>query len=488
MSNTHNIVQEIRPNRSSGKADTRELFTQPYGGLARRSGAGHGSWMSDVVEARPGSASWRLRLLRVFLALLLVTPVLALVLVFDISPRVADAGPPDAAAARLTGDVAARLQGLVATQAADDYISFGEAEINAVLAAAQRMRPGLFGRAMVHNDGVELDVSVGAPVLPGWLWLNLRAVLAPSENGLRIASARLGDLPVPPALADRALKFGLARVLGDPLGLQAVDSVAALRLDPPDISVVFDFDRIGREAFFARLRARALDGAGETAREQVYVQVWRFDRAVQEGRLPRSGSVLPYLTHAVRTASRQTDTDAREAIRGALYALALYCGDPGFGDQIGVTLRPELPGRANGCEGTRLRGRDDLKRHFVISAGLYAATAGDSAFGMGELKELLDSNDGGSGFSFADMAADVAGVRFAQALLDSGRDAWPDLLSAIDNDADLLPSLDGLPEGLSEAEFRAAYRDVDSAEYAAMVEEIRRRVDVLPFYSVAVGN
>jgi hypothetical protein len=444
--------------------------------------------MSDVVEARPASRSSRRRLVRVLLALLLLTPVLLLVLVFDVNPRVADAGPPDAAAARLTGDVAARLQTLVATQAADDRVAFSEAEINAVLAAAQRMRPGLFGRAVVRTDGVALDVSVGAPVLPAWLWLNLRTVLAPSEDGLRIASARVGDLPVPRVLADRALRLGLARLLGDPLGPQAVDSVAALRLDPPDISVVFDFDPIGRESFFERLRTRALDGAGETAREQVYVQLWRLDRAVRESRLPHNGSVLPYLKHAVRTATRQTDTDEREAIRGALYALALYCGDSGFGDQIGVTLRSELQGRGNGCEGTRLGGRDDLKRHFVISAGLYAATAGDSAFGMGELKELLDSNDGGSGFSFADMAADVAGVRFAQTLLATGRDAWPGLLSEINDDADLLPSLDGLPEGLSEAEFRAAYRDVDSAEYAAMVDEIRRRVEALPFYAGALGH
>jgi hypothetical protein len=401
---------------------------------------------------------------------------------------VADAGPPDAIAARRTGDVAARLQALVATQAADGQITFSQDEVRAVLAAAQRMRPGVLGQAQVAADGVRLTMSAGAPILPAGLWLNLHTRVAPSEDGLRIVSTRVGRLPVPPALAAYALRYGLTRLLGDPLGAQAFESVAAVRLDPPTVSVVFDFDSVERESFFEGLRQRALEGAGQAAREHVYLQLWRLDRAVQEHRLPRTGSVLPYLKRSVRIATQQADTEDREAMRGALYALALYCGDPDFGNQVGVTLRTELQGRANGCGGTGLSGRDDLKRHFVISAGLYAATADESAFGMGELKELLDSNEGGSGFSFADMAADFAGVRFAQTFLAAPREAWPGLLSLLDDDADVMPSLEGLPEGLSDAEFRAVYRDVNSNEYTETVDEIRRRVDALPFYSGATTN
>ena len=122
----------------------------------------------------------------------------------------------------------------------------------------------------------------------------------------------------------------------------------------------------------------------------------------------------------------------------------------------------------------------------MISAGLYAATSGKAAFGMGELKELLDSNAGGSGFSFDDMAVDLAGVRFAEALLAAPRADWPAMVARIGDDGTLVPSLDGLPSGLSEAEFRRRYGDVDSPAYAELVRELRRRVDALPFYAGAL--
>src|SRR5690606_7259161 len=104
-----------------------------------------------------------------------------------------------------------------------------------------------------------------------------------------------------------------------------------------------------------------------------------------------------------------------------------------------------------------LGGRDDLRRHFVVSAGLDAATVGTAAFGMGELKELIDSNPGGSGFSFDDMAADAAGVRFARTFLAAPPGEWARLAARIAEEDAVLPSLAGLPSGLSADEFRDRY-------------------------------
>ncbi len=425
--------------------------------------------------------------LAVPLALALLAAVLAAVLVLDVRPRIAAPGPPDARAASHTRDVAESLRTLVATGGGDGRWSATEAEVNAVLAAAQRLVPGSLGVARVTGDAVTLDLAVGPPRLPPGLWVNLRLAVAASDHGLELASARVGRLPIPPALAREVLRRALDRKLGDGLGTAALASVAAVRLDPPRATVVFDFDAVGGAAFFERLRARALDVAGTTAREQVYVQLWHLDKAVGRRALPRDGSVLPYLGSAVRTAARlaaRDGADPHEEMRAALYALALYCGDPDFGDQIGVTMKAAMQGRGNGCAGTTLGGRDDLKRHFVISAGLEAATASGAAFGMGELKELLDSNDGGSGFSFRDMVADAAGVRFARALLAAPPERWKPMLAGLERGEDaILPALDDLPEHLSEAEFRARFHDVDSARYAAIVAEIDARVAALPFFA-----
>ena len=64
-----------------------------------------------------------------------------------------------------------------------------------------------------------------------------------------------------------------------------------------------------------------------------------------------------------------------------------------------------------------VQGRHDLCQHFVVSAALTAMLGAKNAESAGILKEMLDARDGGSGFSFNDLSADLAGVAFAQQLL-----------------------------------------------------------------------
>jgi hypothetical protein len=435
--------------------------------------------MSDTAVPRSQSPLRRAR----WVLLLLLVPLVLGALAIDTRPRVANPGPPDTVAAERTLAVAESLRTLVDTEGAAGSWSVREDELNAVLSAAQRVAPGLVGAVRVGDDALEIDASAGAPLLPAGLWANLHLSLAESEDGLKVAEARLGRLPLPPALALLGLRLALDRALGAGMGAAAIDSVSALRLAPPAVTVALRFDADGRAPFFARLRERAFSGAGSEAREEVYHQVWFLDRAQKAGELPRKGTVLPYLRKVVETAGRRGG-DEREAMRGALYALALYCGSADFGQVIGVALPDYMQGGGNGCERTHLGLRDDLKRHFALSAGLYAVTtSGQAAFGVGELKELLDADAGGSGFSFDDMAADAAGVRFAEAFLAAPRSAWPRMLAGITAEADVLPSLDGLPEGLDATEFRARYGSVDSPAYTEAVAEIERRVNTLPLHA-----
>ena len=147
-----------------------------------------------------------------------------------------------------------------------------------------------------------------------------------------------------------------------------------------------------------------------------------------------------------------------------------------------------LRGDASACDPATLGGRDDLKRHFAVSAGLYAASTAQATIGVGELKELIDSGDGGSGFSFDDLAADLAGARFAAVLLATPATGWPELRARLTAESDILPEVRDLPSGLSAAEFAARFGDVDSPEYRAIVDEITRRIDALPFHRMASGG
>jgi hypothetical protein len=126
-----------------------------------------------------------------------------------------------------------------------------------------------------------------------------------------------------------------------------------------------------------------------------------------------------------------------------------------------------------------LHGRHDLAQHFAVSAALTAATGPQAAESAGILKEMLDSR-GGSGFSFADLSADFAGIAFARQLIDK-----PSLLADIEKTFridDYAISPRGLPEGLTAADFAKKYGSLKDERYLRLQDDIRKRIAALPGY------
>jgi hypothetical protein len=128
-----------------------------------------------------------------------------------------------------------------------------------------------------------------------------------------------------------------------------------------------------------------------------------------------------------------------------------------------------------------LHGRHDLLQHFVVSAALTAVLGARAAEAAGVFKELLDSEEGGSGFSFADLAADLGGIGFAQQVLGQpGRLAELEKSFAAARYA--LPPK-GLMEGLSRAQFERRYGSPTDKRFRTALEDLRKRTLSLPGYS-----
>jgi hypothetical protein len=127
-------------------------------------------------------------------------------------------------------------------------------------------------------------------------------------------------------------------------------------------------------------------------------------------------------------------------------------------------------------------GRRDLAQHFFVSAHL-AATLGDAAADTAGLaKELLDAN-GGSGFSFADLAADRAGRRFASGV--RSKQLSLAMLSQSFLVPAFIPSIKDLPEGLTAADLAQQFGDKDDDRFLKQVLEIDQRILNLPPYRQA---
>ena len=127
-----------------------------------------------------------------------------------------------------------------------------------------------------------------------------------------------------------------------------------------------------------------------------------------------------------------------------------------------------------------MRGRHDLAQHFVVSCALTALLGPTLAEAAGLLKEQLDMQPGGSGFSFVDLCADLAGVTFAKWLRQGG--TVPAEVAATFTVAAFLPELGGLREGLSQEAFARAYGSISDERFQAEQLAILKRILALPVY------
>ena len=172
-------------------------------------------------------------------------------------------------------------------------------------------------------------------------------------------------------------------------------------------------------------------------------------------------------------------TDAVFPNRAAILALSVILGEERVAE---VARRPIDLGRIEEIRGVRnrvtLRGRNDLARHFWVSAGLVIVADEGRAMTIGIGKELMDSTPGGSGFSFVDMMANRAGIMFAGAATESAtaaRGMQRRISRGMVSD-DVLPDLQGLPEGIPDARFRTEFGGLRGEGTRRVNDEITRRL------------
>jgi len=118
--------------------------------------------------------------------------------------------------------------------------------------------------------------------------------------------------------------------------------------------------------------------------------------------------------------------------------------------------------------------RRDLCQHFVLSVALTELVGSPAAEAAGLAKEIMDLK-GASGFSFADLAADFAGIAFAEKVKKD-----PKLLARMRQSfavSDFVPEVKDLRDGITVKRFEADYGSTSDPRFAKAVEEVRKLVE-----------
>ena len=172
-------------------------------------------------------------------------------------------------------------------------------------------------------------------------------------------------------------------------------------------------------------------------------------------------------------------TDAVHPNKAAILALGVILGEERVAK---VAKRPINIDRIAEFNALRNRitlvGRNDLARHFWVSAALAILSDGNRSMSVGIGKEMMDATSGGSGFSFDDLAADRAGTLLAVKATKNGTNAR-NLQSRIGQGvviADFFPGIEGLPSGLTRDVFQSEYGGLGGKETLRLADEIERRV------------
>lgn len=172
-------------------------------------------------------------------------------------------------------------------------------------------------------------------------------------------------------------------------------------------------------------------------------------------------------------------TDAVHPNKAAILALGVILGEERVAQ---VAKRPinmaRLPEFQSLRQRITLAGRNDLARHFCVSAALAILSDAKRSMTVGIAKEMMDTIEGGSGFSFDDLAADRAGTLLAVAATKNAANAR-NLQAQVRQGvviADFFPDIEGLPSGLSRDQFQSEYGGLGGKVTLVLANEIERRL------------
>jgi hypothetical protein len=353
-----------------------------------------------------------------------------------------------------------------------------EKELNA---AANYLLRRTLGNGAAHvallNNASQLTVSIPLPPNPIGSFANVRLRLH-EENGFPIIGRfTIGRLTIAPEYAAWLIKmmvkhsppaqsFGLADI-----------RIKSLRITPDNLFITYTGNH-----------QPLLDHqtiAGVTTNELLSIYQKKLAAITRRPDLKKRISLSALLQPLVQFArSRSNQGHPIDENRALLLTLNDYINGNALGRLLPSPIDTPDPTRHT----VVLNGRGDLAQHFIASATM-AATGHDTLADLiGLYKETSDAENG-SGFSFTDLAANQAGIRFGTMAVNSTVEArkLQDIVSQNPHESVYMPNVRSLPENLSSTEFEQRFGGDNSFAYQQIMKEIKHRIAACPLYDQRLG-
>lgn len=423
--------------------------------------------------------------------LLLVCTVLlcAAWLLLDRVPLLNETGQLNASAVRSSQQFLNNLNESIRDPGQQLVIQANAEQLNAAFTLASRTLPGFQGKTQINDAGLTILMTMPWHFFSAQWYLNTSLQIEPSVGPLQVRKVQIGSLTLPGGMALSLLGWVADQLWGPGQGAELLAKVRSVTVQHDAVKVELtkstDFS-------LSQLKHSGLNFYKQWFRsdEQKELIEHYYALALSHSQLVTaaagSQSLISYLQVLLREANQRSQAKPELAVQenqAVILALAQLLG----GRNLQLLVNEVKTNPQGKTPRVTLARRPDLQQHFIYSATLHVLGSQRLSSAVGEAKELLDSLQGGSGFSFVDLLADRAGIRFAKLAVaspESARAVQKFFTDSNRTEQELFPSKNRLPEGLPQEIFEQQYQSIDSAVYQQMVAEIDRRLNALPFYQL----
>ncbi len=425
------------------------------------------------------------------IAIFIVTPLVVLIYISDSYALVEKTASVDVDSASKAKEIAKQLYGdlVNASSSQRSELMISQSEINGIIGLAMRGINGFKGRVNITPIGIKGAFSFYVPNNPFGSYINLTTTIDPSTNGLEVNNVSIGSMEISGALAVSVAEMLLNNLLsGEAMGTKLINAIESIQVNHSELHIVYH-PVAGLRQAMKETKGKAkqirddLALLGDPEVIKLYYQtLCRFHEKVGGFGDVSLGYYLSSVFSFAEKRSRAGGMPVEEN-RAALLALAIFLGSANFDSVVGAIDERTFRNCPKVDNPIVLANRDDLRLHFIFSAALKVISDSGLSFAIGEFKELLDSRQGGSGFSFVDLAADRAGIRFAEVALDeTGALRIQRMASEFTEELIFFPSIVALPEGVSQQVFEQR-GGIEGDYYKEYLATINTRINGLALYA-----
>jgi hypothetical protein len=334
----------------------------------------------------------------------------------------------------------------------------------------------LFVNIDLGENDLDILTTITIPPTPSGDYLNLKIGLAVNENTMAVDHVHVGKIMIPGLILKPLLAVLDKSLLKNTVYQQIKEnsqSIKTITIKDDMLKIAYDWN----PKSMAKLQESGKELLIPSREQQRLIAYTSHLGKILLPYENKKISVAKILGPMFLFAGERSGITGlhQEENKAMIQAVAVYSINRSIKDIVQKKYHDEIPGLPRTY--LTLKGRGDLAKHFLVSAG-FAVSAGSSFANFIGLAKEVDDSDGGSGFSFADLAADRAGVQLGEtAVLDSG--SAKQLMQKMSSDLKesyFMPEIDQLPENIMKAEFKKKYQDLDSKTYALVNDEITRRI------------